>query len=390
LLHVLQISFFMDPQDRAPQQLLEAWPTLVDVAECAASAGVRVSVIQASGHTQRLQRANVNYHFLPCARADRSGERRVALGALLRELAPQVLHVQGLGFARDVSVLAALAPGVPIVLQDHADRPPRFWRRGAWRRGAARVDALAFCAREQAQPFAAAGLVNARTRVFEIPESSCRFMPGDREAARRVTGARGAPLVLWVGHLNDNKDPLTVLAGVSAAARSLPALRLWCCFAEAPLLPVVTEQIQKDPALRGRVHLLGRVTHEAIEQLMRAADMFVLGSHHEGSGYSLIEALACGLPPVVTDIASFRALTGAGSVGQLWPCADANALCAALIKLAAVGGPCARAAVRAHFDRELSFAAVGAKLAAMYQDLSRTPGRCARTGAGSDLLKEGV
>ena len=52
---------------------------------------------------------------------------------------------------------------------------------------------------------------------------------------------------------------------------------------------------------------------------MRAADLFVLGSHREGSGYSLIEALACGLPPIVTDIPSFRSLTGAGVVGALWP-----------------------------------------------------------------------
>ena len=59
---------------------------------------------------------------------------------------------------------------------------------------------------------------------------------------------------------------------------------------------------------------------------MRAADVFVLGSHREGSGYSLIEALACGLPPVVTDIPSFRSLTAAGAVGALWPCGDARAL----------------------------------------------------------------
>ena len=104
---------------------------------------------------------------------------------------------------------------------------------------------------------------------------------------------------------------------------------------------------------------------------MRAADIFVLGSHHEGSGYSLIEALACGLPPVVTDIPSFRALTGAQAVGRLWPCGDSHALCAALQSVAAGGGDDARRAVRAHFDRELSFDALGTKLAAMYRDVTR-------------------
>ena len=49
-----------------------------------------------------------------------------------------------------------------------------------------------------------------------------------------------------------------------------------------------------------------------------AADLFVVGSHHEGSGYALMEACACGAVPVVTGIPTFRLLTGSGSIGALW------------------------------------------------------------------------
>jgi glycosyltransferase involved in cell wall biosynthesis len=169
--------------------------------------------------------------------------------------------------------------------------------------------------------------------------------------------------------LDANKDPLTILAGVSAAARRLPNLRLHCCFGDAPLLQAVKDRIAADPQLNGRVSLLGRVPHERIELLMRASDMFVLGSHREGSGYSLIEALACGLPPVVTAIPSFRSLTGGGAVGRLWPCGDHHALCEALHSIARSLGSAMRDTVRAHFNRELSFAALGLKLAAMYEDV---------------------
>jgi glycosyltransferase involved in cell wall biosynthesis len=219
---------------------------------------------------------------------------------------------------------------------------------------------------EQARPFADAGLVRRDTRLYEIPESTSRFSPGDRVEARRLTGLAGEPAVLWVGHLNNNKDPLTVLQGISAAACSLPRLQLYCCFGSAPLLQAVQARIAADPNLHGRVHLLGRVPHDRIEQLMRAADVFVLGSHHEGSGYSLIESLACGLPPVVTDIPSYRSLTGAGAVGMLWPCNDPQALRTALLAMAARADAGMRAAVRAHFDRELSFDALGRKLVALY------------------------
>ena len=144
---------------------------------------------------------------------------------------------------------------------------------------------------------------------------------------------------------------------------------MYCCFGVAPLLREVQARIAQDPLLRERVHLLGRVPHERVQHLMRAADLFVLGSHREGSGFSLIEALACGLPPVVTDIPSFRSLTGAGAVGALWPCGDPRALCAALLSVAAHVGPAGRATVRTHFEHELSFDALGLKLAAMYQDM---------------------
>jgi glycosyltransferase involved in cell wall biosynthesis len=367
--HVVQISFFNDPQRRSATQLLNEWPTLVDVAEAASKSGSDVSVVQASAHSEHLERDGVQYHFLPFDDASSRNEYSAAYRGLLRNLAPDVYHVHGLDFPQQVRALAELSSGVPIILQDHASRPPRIWRRSSARRGMSVAAGVAFCSLEQARPFAKAGLIGASTQVYEIPESTSRFAPGDRDEARRVTGIEGDPAVLWVGHLDANKDPLTVLEGISAAIRELPQLRFYCCFGNAPLLRAVQSRIASDTRLHNRVHLLGRLPHERIELLMRAADIFVLGSHREGSGYSLIEALACGLPPVVTDIPSFRSLTKAGSVGALWPCDDSRTLCQALLSVARRSGSKLRAAVRTHFERELSSHALGLKLTAMYADV---------------------
>lgn len=367
MLHVAQISFYLDPQGREPEQLLRDWPSLVDVAEAACGVGVHVSVIQACSHPRHLTRNGVDYHFL----TPDAGARTIATNRrfieLIRNFGVQLLHVHGLGFPADVLALANLAPDVPIIVQDHASRPPRMWRRRSWRRGLSMISGVAFCSSAQAQPFVSAGLVQAQTSIYEIPESTSRFTPGDQAEARRLTGLWGDPCLLWVGHLNANKDPLTVLDGVSAAARQLPGLQLWCCFGTAALLPEVRSRIDTDRLLLERVHLVGRVAHESIEELMRASDLFVLGSHCEGSGYSLIEALACGLPPVVTDIPSFRSLTGQGAVGRLWPCGDAQKLCDALLSMASASRPELRRLARTHFDAELSFDAVGRKLSAAYQ-----------------------
>jgi glycosyltransferase involved in cell wall biosynthesis len=372
--HVAQISFFTDPESRPPGKLLSEWPSLPDVAECAYKAGARVSVLQASTHSERLTRNGVNYYFLPFGHGRRYGGSPsaadwAAFSTLLRKLAPDVLHVHGLDFPHDAEFLASIAHGTPILLQDHASRPPRRWRRNLWRRGLSVACAIAFCSREQASPFAAAGLIAPHTALYEIPESTSRFAPGDQAEARQTSGVAGDPAILWVGHLDSNKDPLTVLDGISRAALTMPALQLYCCYGNAPLLRAVQRRVIDDPLLIGRVHLLGKVPHAHIERLMRAADLFVSGSHREGSGYSLIEALACGLPAVVTDIPSFHALTGAGSTGALWARGNAGALSEQLIAVAAQPRAPMRAATRSFFERELSGDAVGRKLTAAYRDL---------------------
>jgi glycosyltransferase involved in cell wall biosynthesis len=369
MLHVAQVSFFLDPRGREPEQLLDDWPSLVDVAEAASAAGVRVSVIQACARERRLTRNGVDYHFLAPDEVVPTIACSDAFNGLIRNLGAQIFHVHGLGFPEDMQALARLVPETPMIAQDHANQPPRPWRRLLWRRGLATLSGVAFCSSSQAQPFVDAGLLQPRTTIYEIPESTTRFVPGDQVEARRLTGLSGDPCVLWVGHLNENKDPLTVLEGVSAAVGQLPGLQLWCCFGSAPLLAEVQGRIDSDSRLRGRVHLLGGVPHREIQQMMQASDLFVLGSHREGSGYSLIEALACGLPPVVTDIPSFRSLTGEATVGRLWPCGDASGLCNSLLSIAPRIGPELRRSTREHFDAELSFAALGRKLRAAYDDL---------------------
>jgi glycosyltransferase involved in cell wall biosynthesis len=365
----MQISFFVDPQGRPPETLLDDWHSLVDIAVAVASAGVRVTVVQANTRAGRAVRGGVEFLFLPPDPQTGLLTRTASFAALLGDVAPDVIHVHGLGFGPEVLGLRALAPNVPILIQDHADRPPRFWRRSRWRRGAAAAAGISFCAATQAEPFRRAKLLAPHVRVFEIPESTSSFSPGDSGAARTATGLHGDPAVLWVGHLDSNKDPLTVLAGVSEAARELPGLQLWCCFGSAPLLAAVQAKIASDPWLRDRAHLLGRVPHAQIEQLMRAADLFVLGSHREGSSFSLIEALATGLTPVVTDIPSLRVLTGDGAVGALWPCGDSRALANALRSAAAGLRARTRTEVRAHFEEHLSSAALGRSFAAAYRDL---------------------
>jgi glycosyltransferase involved in cell wall biosynthesis len=212
-------------------------------------------------------------------------------------------------------------------------------------------------------------MVRQETPVFEVLESSTYFTPGDQRAARNASGVYGEPCFLWVGRLDANKDPLTVLGAFSIARRDLRDAHLWMCYTAAPLLPRLQRWLEADADLASRVHLMGSVPHPQIEVLCRAADFFVLGSHAEGSGYALLEALACGATPLVTDIPSFRRITGRGHVGALTAPGDAEAMARAMVTLVRANRTALRRATRAHFDHALSFSVVASELRVAFEAL---------------------
>ncbi len=320
--------------------------------------------------TGHIERSGIVYDFVSPGRIGRPLTRSAGFRDLVTAANPDVVHIHGLGFSQEVVELHQLLPNVPILLQDHADRPPRLWRRRRWRQACAAAAGISFCARDQAEPFKRLGVLGPTTMIFELPESTSTFEPGEQSVAREQTGIYGDPAVLSVGHLNANKDPLTVLDGIAATIPDLPNLQLWMCYGSVYLLSAVRTRIEADPNLRDRVHLLGRVPHGEVERLMRAADVFVLGSHREGGSFSLIEALATGLTPVATDIPSTRSLTGYGKVGMLWNCGDAHDLRRALIESSAALDAAERNRVRSYFVDQLSEKALGRRFREVYTRLA--------------------
>lgn len=377
-LRVVHLNVLPDSERRPPEVLLEAWFTLVDVASAVARAGADVSVVQAAAQEDLVDRDGVHFHFVR-ARLPTRAHRALGLWATplsrsvfgaVRARHPQAVHFHSLAFPRHVRALARTMPKVPVLVQDHGDGVARPLGRDLYRRGLSGIAGVAFTSADQATPFRAAGIIAEDVPAFVVPESSSRFTPGDQRAARDASGLTGEPCLLWIGHLNSNKDPLTILDALSEVASELPGVRLWCVFRNAPLLREVEARVGSDPRLAGRVHLLGARPRETIETLLRAADFFVLGSRREGSGFSVIEALACGTPPLVTDIPSFRQLTRGGSVGALFPVGDASALASAVLKAAAADRAARRRETRRHFDEHLSFEVLGRSLLAAYRSLA--------------------
>jgi glycosyltransferase involved in cell wall biosynthesis len=78
------------------------------------------------------------------------------------------------------------------------------------------------------------------------------------------------------------------------------------------------------------VQFLGRIPHEEMATLLSQADIYVSTSLHDGTSVSLLEAMACGTFPIVTDIAANREWIKDGENGFLVP-ADQDSFLAKMI-----------------------------------------------------------
>ena len=83
-----------------------------------------------------------------------------------------------------------------------------------------------------------------------------------------------------------------------------------------------------------QVYYTGGVGQEELPGLYAAADLFISPSHSDGSSVSLMEALACGKPVLVSDIPSNREWVKPGEVGDLFWDGDAGSLARGLLSLA--------------------------------------------------------
>ena len=380
-IRVVQVTLVADPQGRDAETLLRIWPTGPAVAAGVAGGGVEPTIVYAATRRQTLQRDGVTFHFIDDTRAAplrlaggiRIPRRPQRLFEFVASLGPDVVHVHGFQYPVAIWQLVRSLPGIPVLIQDHASPVPEGWRRLLWRAACRRVAGVAFTAREQAAPFFAVGVFRPGLPVFEVLEGSSPFTPGDRDVARREAGIHGDPCFLWTAHIDANKDPLTVLTAFRQAAPRLPDARLWCCFGTAPLLDAVHRFLEQDPILRQRVTLLGPRPHDAMESLFRAADFLVQASHHEGSGFSVIEALSCGTTPLVTDIPSFRRILDDGRAGSLTPVGDAVAMAEAMVAWSQRDRPALRRAARAHFEQALTYNVIGRQLRTAYRALVGNP-----------------
>ena len=373
---IVQANAVYDPSLKNAGALLGEYHTLTEWSAAMAAAGAQVSVVQRFHTAGRVEQDGVTYDFVKDSQVPWLSTT-AAPAEFVDTIAAQaadLVHVNGLIFPQLVAeIRRAVGPATAIVVQHHGGEFPirgtglvGLWQRRRWRNGLAAADAVSFTAREQAEPWRAAGVLGDQ-RVLEIIESGTTLRHVDRSRARTAIGVTGDPMILWVGRLTTNKDPLTVLDGLERALDALRGARVMMVFGDDTLIEAVDARVRASQVLSQRVTLAGRIARDELPNYYAAADVFVSGSHSEGSGYALIEAMSAGVVPVVTDIAPFRAI--AGACGERWTPGDANAFAAALTRVCASDLSEERTRVIDHYNAVLRWDAIGERTMCDYRAL---------------------
>lgn len=260
---------------------------------------------------------------------------------LFRELRPAIVHSRNLA-ALEVAA-PAWAAGVPVRIHgehgrditdlDGSNRKYQ-WVRRFYQPFVTRFIALS---RDlEGYLVDKVGIVPARISQFYNGVDTQRFVP--RADATRREVIDGCPFIdadLWlvgtVGRMQHVKDQLTLARAFIRAIALVPELRSslrLIMIGDGPLRGLAMEELSR-AGCADLAWLPGE--RSDVPAILRGLDCFVLPSLAEGISNTILEAMACALPVIATDVGGNAELVEPGRTGELVPAADPDEMAQRLL-----------------------------------------------------------
>ena len=254
-----------------------------------------------------------------------------ALSRAIREVGPDIVHSRNWGGVEAV-VAGWWVHSCSLVHSEHGldsvsavDEP----RRRKWfRRVAFELADRVLAVSHQLGDLHAqrTGFARQRIAVIHNGVDSQKFCP-DEAARARVRSEFGMTddefCIGCVANLFPVKDHMTLLRAARELAERTGKWRL-LLLGEGPELMHLQEFAAGNPICRERISFLG--SSSRVPELLNAMDAYVLPSLIEGISNSLLEAMATGLPVVVTNTGGNPEVVVDGQSGILFPVSDFHQL----------------------------------------------------------------
>jgi glycosyltransferase involved in cell wall biosynthesis len=173
--------------------------------------------------------------------------------------------------------------------------------------------------------------------VFNIPESLCPIINGwvatqallEIGMERRAKSA-GTVELLFLGRVERYKGVLELLEAVRTLVLSKDVPQFHLTVAGGGGALDEAHEWARSNGLEQWVTFAGWVGTDAVATILERADVFILPSYTEGLPNAMIEAMATGLPVIVTPVGSIPDVVVSGQEGIVVPVGDVNALAAAM------------------------------------------------------------
>ena len=159
-----------------------------------------------------------------------------------------------------------------------------------------------------------------RARIYDIDN------PVD-ERFFNIPRQEGTGRILSVGWINERKNTLGLVQAFARAVRSGMAATL--AIAGEPTRSAYSQTVVdcvEREGLRGRVHFLGRISHEQLRDELGRASLFVLASRQENAPMAIAEAMAASVPVVSSNCCGMPYMVDDGVSGYLVDPEDTAAL----------------------------------------------------------------
>jgi len=290
---------------------------------------------------------------LPCGKGAKLPQRLRFVLALIRnrrtlaELSPEVVYAHT---PESALAMSLLLPRVPLVCHLHGvDNPLRLSRyrpvrsfpgpnlydafvaRPAMMRAAA---VLLTTDRKRADELIARQVPSERTKLYWMPSMvNLRvFTPVRDVEGRRALGfAKEDCVIVVVGRLVDSKGVQTVLRACENARRQCERIKL-LIVGDGPYRSALVA-LADELGITHAVRFVGYRRRAELPTLLQASDIYVSASWREGFSLALLEALACGLPVICSDVGGVREVIEEGRNGHIVAPCTSEAIAGAILSV---------------------------------------------------------
>lgn len=295
---------------------------------------VTVLTLSDHGHEEFSQEEGISIHRIPGVSLTKLVGAQLTVSPfsltetnrILRYIQPDIIHAHNLYFN-----LTAVAPVVkrwrhlPLVTTLHLPR---------MRYGRAMLDGIIslyqrtvceFIVRSSDRLTAVSkSVLKHAIEDLKIPPSKITIIPNGVDASVYAPGSHRSenPVITYVGRLIGNKGPQYLIQAAPKILKSHPEVHIHIV-GEGPLKNYLMKQVATEK-LENNVHFLGNVADTI--PILQGTSIFVRPSLAEGMSLAILEAMACGLPVVASNLEGNAEIVENNITGFLVPPADSGAL----------------------------------------------------------------